>query len=68
LAITTRLAENPDLSVAVIEAGGFYQLDNGIGSVVPGLAGGQRVGTALDINHPLIDWDFVTTPQSVCSS
>lgn len=67
MAIATRLAEDPNFTVAVVEAGGFYHIDNGNGSVVPGLTGGQRVGTALDINHPLIDWDFVTIPQSVRS-
>lgn len=31
LTIAARLAEDPDVSVAVIEAGGFYQQDNGNG-------------------------------------
>jgi choline dehydrogenase len=31
LTIAARLAENSDVSVAVIEAGGFYQQDNGNG-------------------------------------
>lgn len=37
LAIATRLA-TANLSVAVIEAGGFYEFDNGNLSVVPGYA------------------------------
>lgn len=31
LTVTARFAENSDVSVAVIEAGGFYQQDNGNG-------------------------------------
>jgi len=31
LTIAARLAEDPDVSVAVIEAGGFYQQENGNG-------------------------------------
>ncbi|KAL8808636.1 MAG: hypothetical protein Q9200_004165 [Gallowayella weberi] len=38
LTIASRLAANPQLSVAVIEAGGFYEIDNGNGSVIPALA------------------------------
>lgn len=34
LAIAARLAENRNTSVAVIEAGGFYQVDNGEGRLV----------------------------------
>lgn len=34
LTLAARLAEDPDVSVAVIEAGGFYQQDNGNGRFV----------------------------------
>jgi choline dehydrogenase len=34
LTIAARLAEDSDVSVAVIEAGGFYQQDNGNGRCV----------------------------------
>ena len=34
LTIAARLAEDPDVSVAVMEAGGFYQQDNGNGRYV----------------------------------
>jgi choline dehydrogenase-like flavoprotein len=34
LTIAARLAEDSDISVAVIEAGGFYQQDNGNGRCV----------------------------------
>lgn len=46
-------------SVAVIEAGGFYEFDNGNLSVVPGLATASLVS-----GSPLVDWGYVTTPQA----
>ncbi|KAL8676148.1 MAG: hypothetical protein Q9186_007302 [Xanthomendoza sp. 1 TL-2023] len=64
LAIAGKLAANPDVSVAVIEAGSFYELDNGNGSVVPGLAPLQGVGSLPNDTKPLIDWGFVTVPQA----
>lgn len=65
LAIAGRLAANRDISVAVIEAGSFYQLDNGNGSVIPALAPLQHVGSLPNDTQPLIDWGFVTVPQAV---
>ena len=63
--LATRLAESPHISVALIEAGGFYEVDNGNRSTVPGYAG-VGVGTAIsDVPSPLIDWGFVTVPQAV---
>ncbi|KAL8787181.1 MAG: hypothetical protein Q9195_007872 [Heterodermia aff. obscurata] len=64
LAIASRLAKNPDTSVAVIEAGGFYEIDNGNGSVIPALAPLQHVGSLPNDTQPLIDWGFVTVPQA----
>lgn len=64
LTVAARLAENPSLSVAVIEAGGFYELDNGNRSVIPGLAVFYTGADPKD-TQPLIDWGFVTTPQAV---
>ena len=64
LTVATRLAENPAISVAVVEAGGFYEVDNGNRSTVPGYAG-IGVGTALNDTPPLVDWGFVTIPQAV---
>ena len=42
LTIAARLAEDPDVSVAVIEAGGFYQQDNGNGRCVVTIALAQH--------------------------
>ena len=64
LTVATRLAENPAVSVAVVEAGGFYEVDNGNRSTVPGYSG-IGVGTALNDTPPLVDWGFVTIPQAV---
>lgn len=62
LTIATRLAQDPSTSVAVIEAGGFYEIDNGNRSVVPGYS---NFYTGSDPNNfqPLVDWDFSTIPQ-----
>lgn len=65
LAIAGRLATISNTSVAVIEAGGFYEIDNGNGSVIPALAPLQHVGSLPNDTQPLIDWGFVTVPQAV---
>jgi choline dehydrogenase len=64
LAIASRLAESA--RVAVIEAGGFYETDNGNQSVVPfyGLIMPVLASTEVYPRQPLIDWDLVTVPQS----
>lgn len=65
LTIATRLAEDPSLSVAVVEAGGFSEIDNGNLSVVPGLSS-WFTGWDSKNFQPLIDWGFTTVPQPVC--
>ncbi|KAG8530779.1 uncharacterized protein KY384_004136 [Bacidia gigantensis] len=65
LTIASRLAENPSISVAVIEAGGFYELDNCNISQIP--AYGPEYSTSntkdpLSI-QPLVDWGDITIPQ-----
>ena len=62
LTIATRLAEKAGSSVAVIEAGGFYEQDDGNLSVVPGYSGafdGTTPGVCVNL---LVDWNFTTTP------
>ena len=64
LAIATRLASDPAVSVAVIEAGGFYEIDNGNRSTVPGYAN-FYTGSDPKNYQPLVDWGFTTVPQTV---
>ena len=64
LAIAARLSENPSTTVAVIEAGGNYESDNGNRSIVPGYAPFFS-GTDPEDTNRQIDWDFVTVPQAV---
>ncbi len=64
LTIATRLAADPSLTVAVIEAGGFYEIDNGNLSVVPGEAT-FFTGSSVKNFQPLVDWAFDTVPQAV---
>ena len=63
LTVARRLAANKNVTVAVIEAGGLYELDNGNYSEIPADAiywvGG---GTS---RNPLIDWYQYTQPQLV---
>lgn len=63
LAIAERLSENPDISVAVIEAGGFYEIENGNVSQVPGYD--VIYQNANNGPPPLVDWGFITEPQKV---
>ena len=65
LAIATRLAESSAHTVAVIEAGGFYEQDNGNLSTVPRYCS-FFAGTDHDNFNPLVDWGFLTKPQKVC--
>ena len=66
LTLATRLASDPSISVAVIEAGGFYEIDNGNRSTVPGYAN-FYTGSDPKNYQPLVDWGFVTVPQTVRS-
>lgn len=67
LAIAAGLADDPSLRIAVVEAGGFYEVDNGNVSVIPGDATFYS-GTAPNDTQPLVDWGFDTVPQIVCPS
>lgn len=64
MAIASRLAET--FSVAVIEAGGFYEVENGNQSVVPWYS---LIMPVLSVSEsyprqPLVDWDLVSVPQT----
>lgn len=64
LTVAARLAQDGTKSVAVIEAGSFYEIDNGNLSQVP-LFGPAGSGKSIFDVPPLVDWGFVTTPQPV---
>ncbi|KAK8102376.1 gmc oxidoreductase protein [Apiospora sp. TS-2023a] len=62
LTIATRLVEQKAGTVAVVEAGTFYELSNGNLSQVPA-TDGAFTGKAADDWQPMIDWGYQTTPQ-----
>ncbi len=66
LTIAARLAAYPSTSVAVIEAGGFYEQDNGNYSVLPGLSLSSPFLAATEVfpQNPLMDWGLVSVPQA----
>ena len=64
LTVAARLAENPKLSVAVVEGGGFYELDNGNISQIPAFDT-QYSGADPSTIQPTVDWGIVTSPQAV---
>ncbi|KAL8710651.1 MAG: hypothetical protein Q9220_004875 [cf. Caloplaca sp. 1 TL-2023] len=64
LTVAERLSEDPSISVAVIEAGGFYELDNGNVSQIPAFYSKNFNQTdSPDTIQPLIDWAYITEPQ-----
>ena len=65
ITVASRLAEDPTLSVAVIEAGGFYETDYGNYSVIPGLSlFSPFLSTTVPYQpQPLVDWSLVSIPQ-----
>lgn len=65
LAIASRLAENPNITVAVIEAGSFYEMDNGNTSQVPGYGVKYLSFNDLKPSPSLVDWGLITEPQEV---
>ncbi|KUJ23222.1 putative glucose-methanol-choline oxidoreductase [Mollisia scopiformis] len=56
LTIAVRLAENPSLNIAIVEAGDFYENVNGNNSAVPGYDVFASVAGVTD-------WGLITTPQ-----
>lgn len=54
------------MSVVVIEAGGFYELDDGNVSTIPAFYAKNFNQTPVaDTIQPLIDWAYITEPQVV---
>lgn len=62
LTIATRLVEEKVGTVAVIEAGSFYEISNSNLSQVPA-TDGAFAGKGDKDWQPLIDWGYFTTPQ-----
>lgn len=60
LTMALRLAESN--TVAVVEAGGFYEFDNGNFTEIPADAS-NYLGKNPKLSNPLIDWRQMTTPQ-----
>jgi choline dehydrogenase len=62
LVLANRLSDSGQHTVAVIEAGSFYEIDNGNVSQIPRYVwNGALLGFA-DVN-PLVDWEFKTDPE-----
>ncbi|KAL4919295.1 hypothetical protein BDW62DRAFT_43019 [Aspergillus aurantiobrunneus] len=68
LAIAARLAEDPGVSVAVVEAGGHYEIEGGIMSIIPGFAAAANTGTDPSDDSLLIDWNFDTSPLTAANN
>lgn len=65
LGVAYRLAENGTKTVAVVEAGGFYQVENGNTSSVPAYCVEYGAFDPSSVKEfPLVDWGFLTTPQA----
>lgn len=64
LTVASRLSEDPAVRVAVIEAGGFYEIATGNQSQIPANDVLYN-GKAANDTNPLVDWGFLTTPQAV---
>ncbi|KAI1476103.1 putative GMC oxidoreductase [Daldinia eschscholtzii] len=62
LTLATRLVEQKAGTVAVIEAGSFFEIDNSNLSQIPAQAG-AFAGKGDDDWQPLIDWGYITAPQ-----
>lgn len=64
ITLARRLAANTSVTVALIEAGGFYESDNCNRSQIPADAVSWLEAEPVSRN-PLIDWYQFTTPQDV---
>ncbi|KAG4035052.1 hypothetical protein MFRU_002g04000 [Monilinia fructicola] len=63
LTMAARLSEDSGTTVAVIEAGSFYEVTNPVLSSTPG-GDSFWVGSSPLDSNPLVDWNFVTSPQA----
>ena len=63
LTIATRLAEDSRVSVAIVEAGSFYEIENGNLSQIPAYDTKWTGKDLQDVNR--VDWGFATVPQKV---
>lgn len=64
LTIAATLVSDPSITVAVVEAGGSYEVEAGNLSVIPAQCT-YYTGTSPADTNPEIDWGFVTEPQAV---
>jgi len=64
LALATRLAQDSSNSVAVIEAGGWSEFDNGNLTAIPA-DNSYWIGKSPTERNPLIDWEIYTEPMPV---
>ncbi|KAH7313737.1 hypothetical protein B0I35DRAFT_355786 [Stachybotrys elegans] len=67
LTLAARLSEDASVSVAVIEAGTYYQIGNPLLSSTP-LGACAFIGTSPDDCNPAVDWSITTTPQKGASN
>lgn len=63
--MAARLAAASNVSVAVVEAGSFYEFDAGNTSQVPGYGATYLSFNDLNKNYALVDYDLITANQSV---
>lgn len=66
LTLAARLSEDPTVSVAVVEAGTYYQIGNPLLSSTP-LGACAFIGTSPKDTNPAVDWGIATIPQKGAS-
>jgi choline dehydrogenase/5'-oxoaverantin cyclase/versicolorin B synthase len=66
LTVARRLAANSSITVAIIEAGDFYEFSNGNLSEIPAFTS-EFTGNNPTQKNPYLDWYMYTEPQPVSS-